>query len=105
MTMADKPLSGSYRNDSTLIEWEMPDYSADDLRGCARGAHKRSRRRVVNGWMGFSQTERYYCACGARLWVRYEGRLVSPDTGEEWEPGSHLRWIEDQQRMLHPGDE
>lgn len=92
-------MKGSYRDGSTLVEWEMPEYSQDDLKHCEKGHHLRSRRRVVNGWIGFSQIERYYCACGSRLWLRYEGTLIDGDKGTEGAPGSHLAWVEGQERL------
>ena len=73
----------------------MPEYTLEELKKCTKGNHLASRKRVVNGWMGFSQTERYYCACGSVCWIRYEGVFMEPTI---WPAGSHLRWIEEETR-------
>lgn len=97
--MAEGVPKGSFRYGTTLIEWDMPDYSQDELDDCERGKHKSSRRRVINGWIGFSQIEHYYCACGVYRWLRFNGQPKGGGDPTIGSPGSHREWIASMAKM------
>lgn len=94
-----EPLTSKYsgrsgRTDlgSTTLEWAWPEWTTADLAACQKGHHKRSRKRLVAGWLSwFTQVDRYYCACGAVCWVWFDGGWA-----EEYveEPGQHERWVD-----------
>jgi len=75
------------------MEWAMPDWGGKDRALCAAGLHIATRKRVVDGMVNFSRAERWYCACGRRCWIKFDGHFVDSETSE---PDAHLNWITDQ---------
>ena len=84
---------GSYSSDDsrTAFEWGLPEWGAKDRALCRAGLHMATRRPVVTGWISyFTSVERWYCACGAKCWIKYDGSFVADETTV---PGGHLHWI------------
>ena len=92
-------MSSSYESPDgrTSYSWAMPEYGRVDYLLCEIGAHIGTRKPVVTGFVGwFSSIERWYCACGRRCWIKYEGGWADSETTE---PGAHLHWIDGKVEM------